>query len=46
MLRKRFAALGETASRFLEWLLKKQRCGKHQAQRVLLLLQAYHRDDV
>ena len=34
------------AGRFLEGLLKKQRCGKHQAQRVLLLLQAYYRDDV
>jgi hypothetical protein len=46
ILRQRFAELGETASRFLEGLLKKQRCGKHQAGRVLALLQAYHRDDV
>jgi hypothetical protein len=46
MLRKRFAELGETAVRFLEGLLKKQRCGKHQAGRVLLLLQTYHREDV
>ena len=43
LLRQRFAELGEVASRFLEGLLKKQRCGKHQAQRVLLLLHAYHR---
>jgi hypothetical protein len=46
LLRQRYAELGEVAGRFLEGLLKKQRCGKHQAQRVLLLLQAYHRDDV
>ena len=46
VLRERFAALGETACRFLEGLLKKQRCGKRQAQRVLLLLRTYHRDDV
>jgi transposase len=46
LLRQRFAELGEVAGRFLEGLLKKQRCGKHQAQRVLLLLHAYQRDDV
>jgi len=46
VLRGRFAELGEVASRFLAGLLKKQRCGKRQAGRVLLLLQAYHRDDV
>jgi transposase len=46
LLRQRFAELGEVASRFLEGLLKKQRCGKRQAQRVLLLLHAYQRDDV
>jgi transposase len=46
LLRQRYAELGEVAGRFLEGLLKKQRCGKHQAQRVLLLLQAYHRQDV
>jgi hypothetical protein len=34
------------ATRFLEGLLKKQRYGKHQAQRVLLLLHAYERADV
>lgn len=45
-LRQRFAELGETASRFLEGLLRKQRYGKHQAGRVLALLRAYHRDDV
>lgn len=45
-LRERFAELGTIASRFLEGLLKKQRCGKHQAQRVLALVQAYHRQDV
>jgi transposase len=46
VLRQRFAELGETASRFLEGLLKKQRCGKHQAGRILALLRTYHRDDV
>jgi len=46
LLRQRFAELGEVAGRFLEGLLKKQRCGKRQAQQVLLLLHAYRRDDV
>ncbi len=45
-LRQRFGELGEVASRFLEGLLKKQRCGKHQAQRVLALVHGYHRHDV
>ena len=45
-LRERFAELGTIASRFLEGLLEKQRCGKHQALRVLALVQAYHRQDV
>jgi transposase len=45
-LEKRFAELGETASQFLEGLLKKQRAGKRQAQRVLALLGGYHREDV
>lgn len=45
-LRERFAELGTIASRFLEGVLEKQRCGKHQAQRVLALVQAYHRQDV
>lgn len=44
-LRQRFAELGEIASRFLEGLLSKQRCGKHQARRVLALLVAYQRED-
>jgi hypothetical protein len=45
-LRQRFAELGEVASRFLEGLLKKQRYGKSQAERVLVLVNAYHRADV
>jgi transposase len=45
-LRERFAELGAIGSRFLEGLLKKQRYGKHQAQRVLALVNAYHRQDV
>ncbi len=46
MLRQRFAELGEIGSRFLEGLLKKQRYAKHQASRVLALLQTYHRADL
>jgi hypothetical protein len=34
------------AQEFFEGLLKKQRCGKHQAKRVLALLRAYERQDV
>lgn len=45
-LRERFAELGETGSRFLEGLLAKQRNVKHQAARVLALLQAYPKVDV
>ena len=45
-LRKRFAELGEVASRFLEGLLRKQRYGKHQAGRVLALLGGYHLEDL
>ena len=45
-LRERFAELGETGPRFLEGLLSKQRCGKHQAAQVLALLQAYPKADV
>lgn len=45
-LRQQFTELGEVASRFLEGLLKKQRCGKRQAQRVLALLGGYHREDL
>jgi transposase len=46
LLQKRFAEFGEHGSRFLEGLLGKQRCGKHQAQRVLVLCRSYSRDDV
>lgn len=46
ILRERFSELGETPSRFLEGLLLKQRCGKHQAGKVLALLRAYHHEDV
>jgi transposase len=46
ILRERFAELGETALRFLEGLLQKQRCGKHQAGKVLGLLRAYRREDL
>jgi transposase len=46
LLRQRFAEVGEVGSRFLEGLLRKQRYGKHQARRVLVLLSGYHRADV
>ncbi len=45
-LRERFGKLGDIAGRFLEGLLNKQRYGKHQALRVLALLNAYRRDDL
>jgi transposase len=46
VLQERFAEFGEHGGRFLEGLLGKQRCGKHQAQRVLVLFRSYSRDDV
>jgi transposase len=45
-LQARFAELGEVAARFLDALLRTQRYGKDQAQRVLALLATYHRVDV
>jgi len=45
-LRSQFAQLGEVASEFLEGLLKRQRYGLKQAQRVLALLRVYERADV
>jgi transposase len=45
-LQARFAELGETAARFLDALLRAQRYGRDQAQRVLALLATYHRADV
>jgi transposase len=45
-LRAQFAGLGQTAGEFLDGLLKRQRYGLKQAQRVLALLRAYHREDV
>ncbi len=45
-LEERFAELGEVGRRFLEGLLKVQRYGKDQAQRVLALLGTYARSDV
>jgi transposase len=46
LLQQRFSEFGEMGSRFLAGLLKKQRCGRRQAQRVLGLLNAYYRVDV
>jgi len=46
LLRERFAEFGELGSRFLESLLAKQRCGRHQAQRTLVLFRSYAREDV
>jgi hypothetical protein len=45
-LQARFAELGEAAARFLDALLRTQRYGKDQAQRVLALLATYQRTDV
>ncbi len=45
-LRQCFAELGPAASRFLEGLLKSQRTGKDQAQRVLALLETYRKADL
>jgi transposase len=45
-LRERFAQLGPMAVRFLEGLLRVQRCGWDQAQKVLALLGTYRREDL
>src|SRR3984957_12090260 len=45
-LEERFAELGDPGRRFLEGLLKTQRYGKDQAQRVLALLGTYARADL
>ena len=45
-LEERFVELGETGRRFLEGLLRTQRYGKDQAQRVLALLGSYTRQDL
>jgi transposase len=45
-LEERFADLGPAAARFLEGLLREQRYGKDQAQRVLALLGSYTRSDL
>jgi transposase len=45
-LEERFTELGPTGGRFLEGLLRAQRYGKDQAQRVLALLGSYSRPDV
>ena len=45
-LEQRFDELGAAGRRFLEGLLKEQRYGKDQAQRVLALLGAYARQDL
>ena len=45
-LQARFAELGDPAPRFLDALLRTQRYGKDQAQRVLALLASYARADV
>jgi hypothetical protein len=45
-LRDQFAGLGDVAMVFLEGLLKRQRYGLKQAQRVLALLRSYERRDL
>ena len=46
VLQERFAEFAEVGPRFLEGLLGKQRYGKHQAQRVLVLFRSYSREEV
>ena len=46
LLRERFSELGASARRFLDGLLRDQRCGKNQARRVLALLGTYTRKDL
>ncbi len=46
LLRERFGELGVSARRFLDGLLRDQRCGKNQARRVLALLSTYSRKDL
>ncbi len=46
LLRERFSELGTSARRFLDGLLRDQRCGKNQARRVLALLGTYTRKDL
>jgi transposase len=45
-LEERFAELGEAGRRFLDGLLRMQRYGKDQAQRILALLGTYARQDL
>lgn len=45
-LQERFAELGPLAQRFLEGLIQAQRNGKDHAQRVLVLLEIYRRQDL
>lgn len=46
ILRERFEELGEVGPRFLDGLIRRNRYGKDQAQRILALLGAYHRKDL
>jgi len=46
LLRERFTELGPPARRFLDGLLRDQRCGKAQARRVLTLLGTYATKDL
>jgi hypothetical protein len=45
-LRERFAGLGETGLQYLAGLESKHRYTKHQARKILGLLQAYNKSDV
>jgi transposase len=45
MLKERYDQLGQAARRFLEGLLKQQRCGQAQAKKILSLLASYSRAD-
>lgn len=46
VLQQRYAALGPTASRFLDGLIQRRRYGKDEAQKILGLLETYRREDL
>lgn len=46
ILKQRYDELGPVASRFLEGLIQRRRCGKDEAYKILALLETYHRRDL
>jgi len=45
-LKQRYDELGATAARFFEGLIRRRRYGKDEAQKILCLLETYHRRDL